>query len=528
MDTSTLVSPLQVHSVTPSSARRGTKRARAYRWGCASAVASCLLGWSQAQAAPAAERGTESVFAAATVLKATGSETVSAPYSFEVDVELANASVDFARVLGTPLTLTTPSGLKIAGMVERVEQTGASGGKGRYHLRVVPRWARLAYRQNSRSFAQLSVPDITKRLMGELGIAFEMRLSASYAKREVTIQYRETDLQFLSRLLESEGISYHFEQGERGEVIVFSDSNDGFPVSGSLPYVAEGRASIVSFSRGAALFAGKVEVTDYLWEKPNLVVREAATSPSSSSLNEVLAPAFGIGSRSPGADAKRLARLRVESNEANASACQGESTDAGLHAGQRFTLTQHPRRDFNTEYLIVSVEHQGGAGPYRNQFHCVVASRPYRPPMVSNVPTIAGVVPAIVVGPNGSAKHVDQYGRVKVRFPWFSAVATDPATPDGDAGWVRVVEVGLALSSRVSSCRPSERRWSWPSCTAILVSRWSSVVSTTAPACLLRPYLERCIAASSKFGPGQARRRSWSWTRMMAGRGSRSVSATST
>jgi type VI secretion system secreted protein VgrG len=116
-----------------------------------------------------------------------------------------------------------------------------------------------------------------------------------------------------------------------------------------------------------------------------------------------------------------------------------------MQAGYRFLLTGHPRNDFNQEYVITGVEHRSTPKGYQNTFTCLPVNIAFRPSPGTPQPKIAGVLPGIVVGPQGEMKHVDEFGRVRVRFPWRNPAFSDKQV--GDTGWVRVAQIATGVGS---------------------------------------------------------------------------------
>lgn len=123
----------------------------------------------------------------------------------------------------------------------------------------------------------------------------------------------------------------------------------------------------------------------------------------------------------------------------DSQSCRGESTYPQLQPGYRFLLAGHPRNDFNQEYVITAVEHRGSPKGYSNTFSCIPSNVPFRPLPLTPQPRIAGVLPAVVVGPQGETKYVDEFGRVRIRFPWRNPAVGNHT--HGDAGWVRVAQI---------------------------------------------------------------------------------------
>jgi type VI secretion system secreted protein VgrG len=377
------------------------------------------------------------------ILQFTGEEGISRPSAFEIDMSLPNKSASFESFVGKPLTVRLVPGQDVSGIVESIEQTGTSGEQGNYHVRLVSSLSRLNYRITSRTFYNQNVVDIVKAVLKDAGIAnYDFRVSTSH-QREVTIQYQESDFAFISRLLEGEGIHYHFEQSAQGDRVIFSEANSGFPMmpSSQLNFSPKETPAVSSFQRGQAMYSGKVQVGDYSWAQPRLDLSGAAQSTSFTDLAEQVFPA-GIEKQD---DAKAKAKLRLEAQVAGAQRCRGVSTYPQMKAGYRFTLAGNSRQNFNQEYVITTVQHRKTAEGYSNSFTCLPMNIAYRPKPATPLPTIAGVVPGIVVGPTGETKYVNKFGQVRVRFPWRNPANTPPDL--GDAGWVRVMQLATGTGA---------------------------------------------------------------------------------
>lgn len=375
------------------------------------------------------------------VVQFIGKEAVSVPFSFEVTIATKDKGLNVGLAIGQPITLTVAPGRTVSGMVEGLEQFDNAAAQGLYRLRLTSSLERLQYRSASRTFYSMDAVQIAMGVLKEAGVAnVETRIGTVLPRKELAIQYRETDLAFVSRLLEEAGIHYHVEAGDR---LVLSDANAGFP--GGMPLVfnpAPGAGpAVLSFTRGQALHSGQVQAGDYNWKTPTVDQTGVAQAVVFSDLTDHLFPA-GIDSKP---EAQMQSAIRLAAHVAEAQICRGESTIPQLQAGQRVKLQAHPRADFNQDYVILAVEHQQGKD-YRNSFRCLPAQVAYRPVPLTAKPIVAGVVPGIVVGPPGETKFVDQYGRVKVRFPW-RALQHSTVGEQGDAGFVRVGQIAAGVGS---------------------------------------------------------------------------------
>jgi len=378
------------------------------------------------------------------VVQFSGTEGISEPFAFEIDLTVPHPALNFDNIVGQPFQIAVARGRSVAGMVERVEQMGVSGRQGQYRVRLVPVFNRLAYRVTSRTFEDMTPVQIINTLLNEAGISdFEMRLNASFPPQELTLQYQESELAFVSRLLEDEGIHYHFEPTASGEKVILGDANTAFPIlpPGKLLFSAKASPSITVFSRGQGLHSGRTQAGDFNWRIPHINLTASVQSPQFSDLREDIFPAPVASPQ----ESQRVARLRLDAHVTEGEACRGESTYPQLQAGFRFLLVGHPRQDFNQEYVITGVEHEGTPKSYRNTFTCLPTNVIFRPTPTTPHPVVSGVLPGLVVGPEGEVKHVDEFGRVRVRFPWRNPAFTNKT--EGDAGWVRVAQIATGVGN---------------------------------------------------------------------------------
>ncbi|MGD9850887.1 MAG: type VI secretion system Vgr family protein [Nitrospirales bacterium] len=383
-------------------------------------------------------------FEQARVIRFTGTERLSQPFSFDIEVTITNPALNFSSVVGQPLQIQVAPGRRASGMVENIEQMGVSGRQGQYRVRIVPGLNRLAYRIGNRTFGDMNPMQVVTALLNEAGISgLEARLNGPMSAEEIIMQYQESDLAFLSRILENEGIHYHFELAPSGEKVVLGDSNNAFPIlpPGKLVFGEQTTPSITAFSRGQAVHSGHVQAGDFNWRTPQANMTAAVQTPLFSDLTEGVFPA----SVDTQQESQQHAAIRLGARVTEGQSCRGESTYPQLQPGYRFLLAGHPRNDFNQEYVITGVNHEGTLKGYRNTFTCLPANVAFRPSPLTPQPQIAGVLPAIVVGPQGETKFVDEFGRVRVRFPWLNPSAGN--STQGDAGWVRVAQIATGAGN---------------------------------------------------------------------------------
>ncbi|ATB37717.1 hypothetical protein CYFUS_003142 [Cystobacter fuscus] len=395
------------------------------------------------------------------VVRFSGHEGLSNLYEFQLELVCEDQALNFSDVVGKTALLSVggevPSRL-VHGIVSRFEQVGGRPRYGLYQATLVPLAWRLKHRHGSRIFQEIPTPDILKKVLdaaGMLGDQYELRLSNSYEPRNYCVQYRESDWAFLCRLMEEDGLFYFFEHQEDKHLLVIGDSPGACkPIQGNETVLfrqRDGLASDVdfvsSFRFAEEIQPGQVSLRDFNFKKPDLPMEVQHGAEQDKDLEVYEYPGEyqdpGRGSSAKGAT---LARLRLEELQASRKLGQGESDCERLLPGCFFSLSEHPRGDFNTRYLLTGVSHHGyqpqvldeeapgGDFSYSNSFACISSQVPFRPPRLTPRPVVRGVQTAIVVGPSGEEIHVDEHGRVKVQFHWDR----DGQRNEKSSCWVRV------------------------------------------------------------------------------------------
>jgi type VI secretion system secreted protein VgrG len=389
------------------------------------------------------------------VVRVAGTEAISEPYRFEVEVvPRSGEPLDLAALVGAEavLAIRRPDGAErlVHGEALRVELAGVAAGVPRYRLAIGPRLARLAHVARSRLFQGRSVPQIVGDVLGEHGVSHRLALSGSSPARDLVVQRRETDLAFVSRLLEAEGIWYRFEHSGGGHELVLGDASGALAErDGSLPLRPEtgqgdGEEHLARLVRSRRVTSTRAVRRDFDFERPTVDLT-AAEGDGPLEVYE-----WPGGHRDAG-EGRRLARARLEALRHGEETVEGAGNAVGVVPGTKLEV------EGEGALAIVRAWHEGeqeraagGAGEvraaYANRFEAIPADRPLRPRRRTPVPRAAGIETATVVGPAGEEIHTDAHGRVKVLFRWDREGTAD----DRASCWVRVAQgwagVGMGAS----------------------------------------------------------------------------------
>lgn len=430
------------------------------------------------------------------VTDVTLTEALCETYRAEIALMTEDA-VDPPAMLGRNATFLVRRGgseRKLRGIVTRVEQGGVVvvASHSAMVIRVVlePALCALKHTRDSRIFQNKTAVDIVSEVLGKglqpYGRQLEPKnLKSDYPEREYTVQYDESDYDFVSRLLAQEGISYYFDHKDKVEKLVLADDKadyitfetvDGQPVPVAQRVDEHGDTEpVLSFVRADRMGTTSVVVRDYDWTHPEPPGPKAELlAPDAQSRERIVYASTGetnIGKYDKdkkvkaytehdiGARGTRLRELLVSHEQA----FSGEGVVTGLMPGVVIELIDHPVPDLDGKYLITSVVHSAGTSAakpettdrYRNYFTAIPFDTQFRPPNVTPWPRIHSIQSATVVGPPGQEMHTDEHGRIHVQFHWdrlgtrddhsscFIRVAQTTAGPH--YGFVFIPRIGMEV-----------------------------------------------------------------------------------
>ena len=406
----------------------------------------------------------------------TATEELGRLFEFRIEAISKNAQVGLRALLGTSMTvtMTTPQGYTryFDGIAVEAEQGGfVSVENVRYAVYtfvVRPKPWLLGQTSDCRIYKGKSVPQIVREVLAEFGYSdVRLSLSGSYDAREYCVQYRESYFDFISRLMEQEGIYYFFTHAKGSHTMVLADAlgaHSSVPTFETIPYAPPTerghrmKASISDWTMARTVNPTRVRLDDYDYLRPraSLLVNEQVTDSADahgvSGLDIYDAPYGSVGYAQHMADGQRFAQVRADALNVHQATSSGFTDAVGLAVGALFRLKDFPLADANQEYLVISsttrlveVNYQGGGAdldqneaPFACQFRAIRSRQPFRAAQITPRPVIAGVQSAVVYGQTDEDIEVDSYGRVQVTFLWnpLSKPKADQSCPVRVAsGW---------------------------------------------------------------------------------------------
>jgi type VI secretion system secreted protein VgrG len=417
-----------------------------------------------------------------------GSEAISRPFNFQLELEADNKNqqeIAFDKLLGQKITVQLAQADNkpryFSGICSRFSQGERSTVFTAYRLEIVPQFWLLTHISQSRTFQQLAVPDILKQVLKGLDVTYE--LQGTFEKRDYCVQYRETDFNFASRLMEEEGIYYFFKHSADGHKMVLANtpqSHSDMPGQNKVTFETleaghlRDEDRIYAWEKSQELRAGKYTLWDHCFELPHKHLDAQKPVQDSVQVGTVshkltvggndklelfdypgeYAQRFDGISPSGGDQASEVQKIfqdntrtvgiRMQEETLSSLVIHAASGCRGWTSGFKFTLDRHFNGD--GQYVVTGVQHTAQQGSYRssetsfryqNTFTCIPAALTFRPPRVTPRPFVQGTQTAVVVGPSGQEIFTDKYGRVKVQFHWDRQGKNDA----NSSCWVRVGSV---------------------------------------------------------------------------------------
>ena len=390
-----------------------------------------------------------------------GTEYLGRPFEFQLELASADDQIKPQDIVGQNVTIRLnlfgrDEVRYFNGYISRFVQAPGADRLAGYRATVVPWIWFLSRTADCRLFQQKTVPDIIKQVFRDHGFTdIEDALSGSYRTWEYCVQYRETDFNFVSRLMEQEGIYYFFKHENGKHSLVLADSpsaHQPYPDYDQIKYRPPGSQvsddkNISEWVVETRLQPGSYALKDFdfkntrrdLQARANLIQQHAAAD-------------FEIydypGEYTESPDGDEYARKRIEELHAQYEVATAGSEARGICAGCTFTFAEHPRNDQNRQYLITSASYNIDGGDFYSQeksspssyscsFAAIDATQQFRSMRITPKPSIAGPQTAIIVGPSGEEVYTDEYGRVKVQFHWDRHGQAD----ENSSCWIRVAQV---------------------------------------------------------------------------------------
>lgn len=387
-------------------------------------------------------------------------ERISHPFDLRVEIALVGDVLDPSACLRSAMALSiVEDGLVrrvYHGVCEELCFLRAQGSRNIFEVRIVPSLFALSHRRDCRIFQDVTVVDVVEKILEEAGLRDNVRWdkTGTFPRRDFLVQYRETTLDFLTRILEDHGLFYFFEHAETGHSLIIADHAEAFVATGT-PVVLTlssgglaGASALRSLTRTRSLRTAVVELRDFDFEKPG--APPSSTVQAKDSWPHLHYDYPGGFTKPDVAEAFADTRLRQLRHDADIIA--GESTHAGLQLGVPFTVEGQLEQELNAEVVCVELTSEGRQAPgeasepfaCRNTFRAVPAKVSWKPARHAPRPRIAGIHTAIVTGDSkqDQAVHVDNYGRVKVRFYWDRV-----GQQDGNSScWLRVSQLAMGGS----------------------------------------------------------------------------------
>ncbi|MGI0119238.1 type VI secretion system tip protein TssI/VgrG [Zooshikella sp. RANM57] len=387
-----------------------------------------------------------------------GNEGISQLFHYSINAVSLNDNIDPVGMLLQPVTLTIVGEdfeRQVNGIINQFIQGNTADKYTEYSFDFIPRLWYLTKRTDCRIFQSLTIPEIVKRVLETAEFTekedFIQKLTGNYQAHDYIVQYNETDFNFISRLLEQEGIFYFFEHQADSHCFIISDHNTAFgPIAGeSVEF--HGKTGLVpdyevvdELHYTCQRTIGKVELDDYNFTKPNLDLYVTASQGDESLVDYQFPGGYQLPEQG-----QRYAQLRLEAFNTFAEKINAQSTCRRLLPGYKVDLVRHPRTALNQSYIICQMMHEGEQPQgqdeyakseegswYRNHGLWIPKTTPFRPPLKAKAPEMPGKQSAVVTGPEGEEIYTERFGCIKAQFHWDRLGQNN----EHSSRWMRVMQ----------------------------------------------------------------------------------------
>ncbi|WMS44140.1 type VI secretion system tip protein TssI/VgrG [Acuticoccus sp. MNP-M23] len=372
-----------------------------------------------------------------------GTEGLSTLFEFSVEAIGDKNPVDFDGAIGKNCTLSLhgkTTARNFSGIMVGADWLGESDSHNLYRIVLRPWLWLLSRTSDSRIYHKKTTPQIIEDVFGKHGFSdFTLKLTESYPPREYTVQYRESDLDFVCRLMEEDGIYYFFEHSDMGHKLILADAKSSHTPVPNLPDILfvdrlvgirTDSESFLDLTAARSFSAGKVALNDYDYGKPSAQMETSHNNPSGYT-NDGLEIYDYPGRYTETGDGNRFAKVRLEAEQAGDKRRKAVGDVPAAYPGGLVRLKNHPQDSENIEYLVVGCRHTfeaqdyrstasagDGRDPYNGAYELQPSDRQFRAPRSTPKPIVRGPQTAKVVGASGEEIDVDAEGRILVQFHW--------------------------------------------------------------------------------------------------------------
>ncbi|MCW8930545.1 MAG: type VI secretion system tip protein TssI/VgrG [Gammaproteobacteria bacterium] len=379
------------------------------------------------------------------VLEFEGTESISKPFEYKLVLATQNDLLTPEQFMGNSGLLTMVSHEQnelLHGDIAQFEQFSEQGDFLLYRLTLVPRFWFLTKRYNHRIFQELSIPEIIEAVFNDAGINpddYELRLADDYPSREYCVQYGESEFNFISRLMEENGLHYHFEHQLDKHIMVIADHNGAFPfiqIDKNVQYhpldsLNADKEVIHRFNKGYQVRHGSACFRDYSFKSPLDRLTNHRQTECDTALEDYHYPGDYESKKSAlKSSGVKKTVLKLQQHQTLREESQLGSNCQRLRAGMRYELYDNPNGLYNQQYLLTHIKHigkqpqsldeygAGNASTYSNDANCIPATTSYKSPVKHKKTNLVGYQSSTVTGPTGEEIYTNAHAQTKVQFPW--------------------------------------------------------------------------------------------------------------